>query len=339
MPRHLPALACSLLLVATTACERNADPPSSSSSPPAAAASAAESAPVAAALDAPSPLPAATPDDGQPGHLPQPFSAQQLDLLRKHLGESDARALAHYMDGYQQVATDAQFAAHYDQGAALFNELLGLGDEGEGRAPIETPELEEALAQTFALRLGCAAECTQLDLFYALDDLARLAARTSGDFDDRFIALKRLAEGYSHAHFQSPDPDVAIPDVTHYRPGPVDLNIINQTWDYGGSCLFGNGASLRFLTDSWRLLQDTQLFSDDIHHLRDTWLASVINNGTYEFGKDKVMAELQQILAAGILAADETKQLQTLQGELERGSNEHGVPFEFDCGEQECAVG
>ena len=81
------------------------------------------------------------------------------------------------------------------------------------------------------------------------------------------------------------------------------------------------------------------LFSDDIHHLRETWLASVINNGTYEFGKDKVMAELQQILAAGILAADETKQLQTLQGELERGSNEHGVPFEFDCGEQECAVG
>ena len=38
------------------------------------------------------------------------------------------------------------------------------------------------------------------------------------------------------------------------------------------------------------------LFSDDIHHLRETWLASVINNGTYEFGKDKVMAELHPVM-------------------------------------------
>ena len=333
MPRHLSVLALSLLLVATAACERNAAPPS----PPATAANAEAPAPVAAAPA--TPPPAAAPDDGRPGRLPQPLGAQQLDLLRQHLGESDARALAHYMDGYQQVTTDAQFAAHYDQGVALFAELLGLNDEGEGRPAIEAPGLEAALAQSFALRVGCAAECTQLDLSYDLDDLARLAARTSGDLDDRFVALKRQAEGSSHAHFQSPDPDEALPDIAHYRPDPLDLNIINQTWDYGGSCLFGNGASLRFLTDSWRFLQDTQLFNADIRHLRDTWLASIINNGTYELGKDKVMAELGQILAAGILTTDETQQLQTLQNELERGSNEHGVPFEFDCGEQECAVG
>ena len=327
MSPRLSALALSLLLVAAVACDRTPAQDAAPAAPPAAT----DNAP------APAPTTAAPAADGQPGRLPQALTTQQLDLLRQELGERDARALAHYLDGYRNVSTDAQFAAHYDAGLTLFADLLGVHEDG--RVAIDSPDLELALQSSFALRVGCTAECTQLDLLYALDDLAHLAAHTSGDLDDRFVALKRLAEGYSHSPFWSADPGEAPPDLAHYRPDPVDLNIINQTWDYGGPCLFGNGASLRFLTDSWRLLQDTQLFSDDIHHLRDTWLASVINNGTYEFGKDKVMAELQQILAAGILAADETKQLQTLQGELERGSNEHGVPFEFDCGEQECAMG
>ncbi|MDO5693419.1 MAG: hypothetical protein Q4G70_13260 [Pseudomonadota bacterium] len=280
-----------------------------------------------------------TPDSSQPGRLPQPITASQLDLLRHHLGESEARALAHYLEGYQKVTSDAEFADHYDAGVALFNAVMKIDGEGLSTDE-EIAEEARALDTLFALRLGCMAECSQIDLFYSLDDLARLASATRGDLDDRFIALKRQAEGYSASPIWADSTgDAPPPDVGHYRPTSINLNFLNQTWDYGGHSLLGNGASQRFLADSWQFMQDTPLFGADIQHIRETLLTTAINNGTYDLPRERALSELRAILAAGILSEDETRLLQTLREHMERGTNEYGVPFEFDCANKECATG
>lgn len=193
-------------------------------------------------------------------------------------GNDVGQAVAKYRLRYQQAQTDQQLAAAYTDIRLHRDRLVERLRE---KVTIKQPEMDmswiEYLMPSFTLVK--AAEGT---VYYPAANFKRFAEKaqaTQGSVDDRFFAFCQQLFPYDGME-------------------GFFANWFEQTWDYGGESLLGQGKHLAALKAMDEQLQQSPLFAQTLKHYKNTLVRDITNPETkFREPKDKIKRELQQILA------------------------------------------
>lgn len=204
---------------------------------------------------------------------------QQLYNLRaKHFfGESVQKALLKYQQYYQHANTDAALADVYTTGLLLRDDMV---QSLEQKANVEHPAMDMSWL-SFVLPgfdVELVAEATQYYLLANFKTFAQKASKTSGKADDDYFAYAQDIypydgqEGFFYSWFE-------------------------QTWDYGGDSLLGQGKHLNSLSKMDQLLKQSPLFTQAIKHDKNSLVKDITSTETnFRESADKIKKELQQII-------------------------------------------
>jgi hypothetical protein len=208
--------------------------------------------------------------------------------LQAVFGEALADSIRNYREAYRTAADSRTFAKAYQAGMKLRDTLNHiLVNKVEIQDYNRLPDLfwlREALPG-FIPQL--VAEGTLYQLFANYKDMAARAARTSGQEDDRFMALC----------FKIFPQD----SIEYYFPG-----WFLQTWDYGGHSELGKGVHFDILDRMNKILAEDQLFEAEIEGFKTRLLDDITNTeNTYWYLKDAILKELNQIQNASFGLLDD----------------------------------
>lgn len=206
---------------------------------------------------------------------------QQLYSLRaKHFfGESVQKALLKYQQYYQHAKTDDSLADIYTTGLLLRDDMV---ESLEQKVRIQHPPMDMSWLE-YALpgfKVALVAEGTQYYLFADFKIFAEKAKQTMGKADDDYFAYAQNIypyngqEGFFYSWFE-------------------------QTWDYGGDSLLGQGKHMQAVQRMDQLLQQSQLFAQAIKHDKNSLVRDITSPQTnFRESADKIKKELKQILDA-----------------------------------------
>lgn len=245
--------------------------------------------------------------------IAQPVSESTKIQLNKVVKPAYADSLILFINGFHQVLTDVQLAAHWKRGKKVFayleKQLNARNADG-----YEVMESLEPLENAFAVRPGCDAECTVFTLEYLTDDLRKLAEFTEGEADDQFFDMLESIQSERLSYHKS------------------WLNSFARTWDYGGGSLLGDSTCYHFLEASFNYLKTNSYFRADLLENRKH-LLSDMNHPIYMYPTKQVLAELNRILQAGILFPEERLQLLELRKRILSGTPE----IQFNCSDPDAS--
>lgn len=220
----------------------------------------------------------------------QSGTAQRLMQYRLQavFGDALADSIRSYREAYRAAADSRTFARAYQTGMHLRDTLNHiLVNKVEIQDYDRLPDLfwlREALPG-FIPQL--VAEGTLYQLFANYKDMAARAARTSGQEDDRFMALclKIFPQD----------------SIEYYFPG-----WFLQTWDYGGHSELGKGVHFDILDRMNKILAEDQLFEVEIEAFKTRLLDDITNaENSYWYPKDAILKELNQIQNASFGLLDD----------------------------------
>jgi len=206
---------------------------------------------------------------------------QQLYSLRaKHFfGESVQQALLKYQQYYQHAKTDASLADVYTTGLLLRDDMV---KSLEQIATVQHPPMDMSWLEYLlpGFKVALVAEATQYYLFADFKAFAEKASKTMGKADDDYFAYAQDIypydgeEGFFYSWFE-------------------------QTWDYGGDSLLGQGKHMQAVQSMDQLLKQSQLFAQAIKHDKNSLVRDITNSQTnFREPADKIKKELKQILDA-----------------------------------------
>ena len=165
----------------------------------------------------------------------------------------------------------------------------------------------------------CVAECTEFRYSYNIKALKKLAAQTEGKNDDNFFDLLLLAEGEIGG-----------------RSGGW-YNFFEQTWDYGGGSLLGDGLCLDFLTKSWNQMQKSDLFKKDLASVREICFMNM-GHPIYMSSQKDVIAELNKVLESNSITEKEKVLVMQILTDVKKGKS-RDTSIQFACKGKDCDWG
>lgn len=143
--------------------------------------------------------------------------------------------------------------------------------------------------------LGMVAEGTGYYLFQNYGQMKVWAKKTSAPEDDAFFEFISFIN--------------AGQDIERFYPVWFE-----QTWDYGGYSLLGEGKHLETLTRMEKIMEEQQLFRNPVLKLKMRLLKDILNSPTGEYGSsaEKIIEEIDAILSADfkVLSEVEKKNLE-----------------------------
>ncbi len=250
------------------------------------------------------PAPAAEP-------LKRYFPAPQVDELRD------------YRKDFAAAATVDDVAELYRRALALEKLLLApIREEHQGENWGLLDRFKDAELDLPGLAPSCAAECTEPAFGLTVADFAAAAAKTPGEDDDAFFRL--LGEFYPYVQVF----DGELVGWPAY---------FEQTWDYGGYSLLGEGEHLACLLQIDALATGHKFFARKVGELRDLVLADLFEGSDCSgLPVADILTEIGEILRQARLSQDEAERLarrrRAFQEPIRRG-------IEVDCRRPVCSCG
>jgi hypothetical protein len=110
---------------------------------------------------------------------------------------------------------------------------------------------------------------------------------------------------------------------------------INQTWDYGGTSLLGEGIDLSILTQIQKALASSKEFEPELKEIRSTILSDILSAKCYEYDSSKILAEVNKIILNIKFSEEEKIKLNERLEELKNPTKE----FQMNCAKKECKCG
>jgi hypothetical protein len=238
--------------------------------------------------------------------------AEKFAVLRSQsfFGESLAKEIAQYRHIYHSASEDKQFAQNYEKGQKLREkmvEVLEKKAEVDDKHVMDMTWLEAVMPGYSVSRI---AEGTMYYLFTNFKQMLKIADRTEGAADNNFLAIS----------------------IDMYDWGQKDLDEqfvgresffyawMEQTWDYGGDSLLGQGKHIYLLKRMTGFSKNTDLFKQAIKQYK-TALGEDLSNPdateTHGFREPKAKRakEIDEILTyqSPLLTADDTAAIQKVR--------------------------
>lgn len=221
---------------------------------------------------------------GSVRHQPDDKNGFSNLLLQKRLnsffGNITSAKIQRHRRNFHRLTTSEGFARAYAVALELRDTLVVRLNQKINLSESETvPDLywlEECLPG-FVVQI--VAEGTRYHLFVDYREWGQKAAETSGIEDDHFMEI-------CYASYPT--------DSIEY----VYKGWFQQTWEHGGSSLLGKGIHKKMFDDLEKMTQLTTLFANDLATTKRELLDDILNeNNTYWEAKDKILAELEEIMA------------------------------------------
>ncbi len=215
-------------------------------------------------------------------------------------GEKLSAQIQHYQKAYQAASSEKDFSLAYQEGQQLRDEAVNILEK---KAEVKHPnEMDMTWLERImpGYSLSYAAEGTQYYLFADFNNMLKKAIQTTGSNDEQFLRLSMLLypyngkEGFFYYWFE-------------------------QTWDYGGESLLGQGKHLEALNKLSNFAKSSSLFTDQIKKYKTALIQDITNKNTkFKERKKKRKKELNDIIKKkpSILDADELKALEAVKSQL-----------------------
>jgi|GEM_PF-6762710 len=235
---------------------------------------------------------------------------------------------------FTTAKTDADFAKAYANAKIvipvlnqeLSNKLDDLNNQSreQNQRKISMDDVVKEFDGIFGFELGYGVNDIRPEFFIKTNELKALAAKTTGNLDDQFMAYRQIVYGSSDLHNAEPIDE-----------RPIDYSFVCRTEICDGStneCL-GDNKIFNFLKKSQEF-RNNALFSADIERFRSAAIPSISEqySNTYANSRKSVVEEIKRILQSNFLSGSERKQVEHV---LKRIKSSSGlVKIYFDCGKQ-----
>ena len=240
---------------------------------------------------------------------------EKFAVLRSHsfFGESLAKEITQYRHIYHTTSNDKQFAQNYEKGQKLREKMVAVLEkkaEVDDKNVMDMTWLEAVMP---GYRVARVAEGTMYYLFTNFKQMLKVADKTEGAVDNNFLAIS----------------------IDMYDWGQKDLDEqfvgresffyawMEQTWDYGGDSLLGQGKHIYLLKRMTDFSKNTELFKQAINQYKTALVEDLSNpDATETHGfrekKPKRAKEIDEILnyQSPLLSADDTAAIQKVRDSL-----------------------
>lgn len=193
-------------------------------------------------------------------------------------GTNVAKALDAYQQHYQSMNTAEALADAYTSALLLRDDMVS---SLENKAMVAFPAMDMSWLSDVlpGFDVEHVAEGTQYYLFANYKTFARMAQATTGTIDDEFFKFAQTLYAHSEGN-----------EGFFY-------NWFEQTWDYGGESLLGQGKHLKALEQMEPLFKKSQAFAQPLKHYKNDLVRDITNPDTkFKEPKLKMKQELQTIL-------------------------------------------
>ena len=222
-----------------------------------------------------------------------------LDLrLKSFFGKGINSELHSYRKAYHSASTSQDFSKVFRKGEQLRDTMVTLLEKKIDVVEMDYNQLPDLFWVEEGLpgyETALVAEGTLYYLFKNFKTFQKLAAKTSGKEDDDFVNLNLMV------HAQD--------SIEYFFP-----SWFQQTWDYGGHSLLGQGTHLKILEQADKDLKKSDLFLNEVIKIKDEVVNDIVGKDiTYWESSDKIQKELDDILASNlsILTSDDKVALET----------------------------
>ncbi len=110
---------------------------------------------------------------------------------------------------------------------------------------------------------------------------------------------------------------------------------IHQTWDYGGTSLLGDETELNILIKIQTTLSSNKEFEMELNKIKQDILSDIVGSGWYNYNSQKIIAEINKILAYIKLTEEEKNRLMKRIEEFKNPPQN----LHIDCEHKECKCG
>lgn len=193
-------------------------------------------------------------------------------------GDKVGQAVVKYRLSYQQAQTDQQLARAYSD---IRLHRPALVENLRKKAEINQPAMDMSWIEYLmpGFKVVQVAEGTVYYPTANFVSLANKAKTTQGQTDDEFFAFCQRLFPYNGLE-------------------GFFANWFEQTWDYGGESLLGQGKHLAALQEMDQLFRQSSFFAQTLKHYKNDLVHDITYSETkFRESKDKIKRELQQILA------------------------------------------
>ncbi len=209
-------------------------------------------------------------------------SVIRKERLSSFFGSEKTRQILQYRTDFYSVENPRDVENVFIRGTILRDSLVQtignkIGILNHDNLP-DLSWIEDAMP---GFTLGMVAEGTRYYLFQDCRKMTVWAQETTAKEDDAFFEFITFVN--------------AGQDLEDFYPLWFE-----QTWDYGGYSLLGEGKHLSVLTRMEKLMEVQQLFRNPILKLKMKLLQDILNSPTGEYGEsaEKIIEEIDVILAA-----------------------------------------
>lgn len=240
---------------------------------------------------------------------------EKFAVLRSHrfFGPSLAKELAQYRRVYHTTSNDQQFAQNYEKGQMLREKMVSVLEkkaEVDDNNVMDMTWLETVMPGYSVSRV---AEGTMYYLFANFKQMLKVAEKTEGAADNNFLLVSIDIYDWGHKDL---DEKFAGKEYFFYA-------WMEQTWDYGGDSLLGQGKHIYLLKRMTGFRKNTDLFKQGINQYKTALVEDLSNpdaTETHGFreSKAKRAKEIDEILdyQSPLLSADDTAAIQKVRDSL-----------------------
>jgi len=251
--------------------------------------------------------------------------------LSDYFSEKVIQEIDQFLMHYNAALTDTDFEKAYLEGKALLgvmyddlanpqtSYLRELAVKQEYWSPVEIlDELQEFNGQLGPIEISCVAECSELDFVFDLQAMLEKSKQTTGSGDEDFLTLLISIDGdYGYAGYNG------------------FKSWFNQTWDYGGSSLVGDGTLLACVKNYMEYKKKYVLFQSELQLIHEDFVDALQNGSSYNYAQQKILKEYDQVLNLKIFTPEEEKGIREHYKAIQKG----GEPFQFECETADCTYG
>lgn len=241
--------------------------------------------------------------------------AEKFAVLRSHsfFGESLAKEITQYRHIYHTASKDKQFAQNYEKGQKLREKMLSVLEkkaEVDENNVMDMTWLEAVMPGYTVSRV---AEGTMYYLFANFKQMIKVADKTEGAADNNFLAISIDMYDWGHKDL----------DEQFLGRESFFYAWMEQTWDYGGDSLLGQGKHIYLLKRMTDFSKNTELFKQAINQYKIALVEDLSNPDSTEThgfseSKPKRAKEIDEILnyQSPLLSADDTAAIQKVRDGL-----------------------
>jgi len=259
------------------------------------------------------------------------FDYETSRELEKYFAKDVLTKLDNSVSSFNDISTDTDFENYYNDAKKLFSDLydalskpatkflIDLASKNEYWDPVDIIyDLQEFNGKIGPIQISCAAECSDIDFYFDLQILRKKAKESSGKADDDFMDLLISIEGdFGYAGY----PGLKMWDF--------------QTWDYGGASLIGNQLLFQTIEKKQKFEKKHKLFKAQMALFHADFLHSLSYSYIYQFNKEKVLKEFDQIINLNYFKGGELEDVIKLREMIE--NEEEGI--QLGCENGNCEFG